>query len=401
MRIAVVNWSRRLVGGIESYLDSVIPSLIQARHEVKFWHEVDVPVDRDPLARGVDVPTVCVADVGQATAVAGLRAWRPDVVYVHGLLDPNLEGQILDVAPSVFFAHAYYGMCISGSKTFTRPVVTPCTRVFGWPCLLHYFPHGCGGRSPLTMWREYQRQAERLTLLRRYGAIVTHTDHMRTELARHGLVATQVVFPVDLGTVVNHPPIEKVWRLLFAGRMDRLKGGQVLLDALAYVRRRADRPVHLRFAGDGPERARWERQAEHVTSREGGLGIEFVGWVSQTELERLTAAADLLVVPSLWPEPFGSGGPWAGARGLPAAAFAVGGISEWLVDGVNGRLAPGNPPTAAGLADAILNCLADPQEYARLRTGAVEVGRRFNMQAHLGSLLDVFAAVSANELARA
>src|SRR2546423_8225430 len=40
-----------------------------------------------------------------------------------------------DVAPAVFFAHAYYGTCISGAKTFKRPTVTPCDRRFGPKCL--------------------------------------------------------------------------------------------------------------------------------------------------------------------------------------------------------------------------------------------------------------------------
>ena len=82
--------------------------------------------------------------------------------------------------------------------------------------------------------------------------------------------------------------------------------------------------------------------------------------------------SDLLVVPSTWPEPFGLIGPEAGLHRLPAAAFAVGGIPEWLSDGVNGRLAPGDPPSAAGLARAIVECVRDPAELARLRNGARE-----------------------------
>ena len=60
------------------------------------------------------------------------------------------------------------------------------------------------------------------------------------------------------------------------------------------------------------------------------------------------ASADLLVVPSLWPEPFGLVGLEGARSRLPAAAFAVGGIPDWLRSGVNGYLAPGDPPTPAG-----------------------------------------------------
>ena len=99
--------------------------------------------------------------------------------------------------------------------------------------------------------------------------------------------------------------------------------------------------------------------------------------------------SDLLVVPSTWPEPFGLVGPEAGLHGLPAAAFAVGGVPEWLSDGVNGHLAPGDPPSAAGLARAIVECLREPAELARLSRGAREMALRFELDAHLETLVRI------------
>jgi glycosyltransferase involved in cell wall biosynthesis len=81
-------------------------------------------------------------------------------------------------------------------------------------------------------------------------------------------------------------------------------------------------------------------------------------------------------------------GPEAGLRGLPAAAFAVGGIPEWLTDGVNGALARGSR-TAKSLADAVVRCLRDPVEHARLRCGAIKEARRFNPVTHLKALMNV------------
>jgi glycosyltransferase involved in cell wall biosynthesis len=102
-------------------------------------------------------------------------------------------------------------------------------------------------------------------------------------------------------------------------------------------------------------------------------------------------SADLLVVPSLWPEPFGSVGPAAGQHGLPAAAFAVGGIPQWLLDGVTGHLAPSDPPTSAGLACAIIRCLEDPLHYTALREGARQMASTFTMERHLPELIKVLA----------
>ena len=90
------------------------------------------------------VPAWSVRENGVVGALDGLKEWGPDVLYVHGVLDPKLEERILNTAPAVFFAHNYYGTCISGSKAFAFPSPEPCGKRFGAGCLLHYFPRRCG-----------------------------------------------------------------------------------------------------------------------------------------------------------------------------------------------------------------------------------------------------------------
>jgi glycosyltransferase involved in cell wall biosynthesis len=103
---------------------------------------------------------------------------------------------------------------------------------------------------------------------------------------------------------------------------------------------------------------------------------------------------DLLVVPSLWPEPLGLIGLEAAACGVPAAAFDVGGIGEWLRDGVNGHLAPANPARPETLAAAIVECLRDPDTHSALSRGAFEIASRHSMGAHVAALLDVLTAAA-------
>ena len=150
------------------------------------------------------------------------------------------------------------------------------------------------------------------------------------------------------------------------------KGGSYLLDALPAVQAALGRPVQVTFAGDGPKRRIWETRAKALQGRHEDLGIHFTGWIPQVVVRKLATEHDLLVIPSLWPEPFGLVGL---EMELPSVAFNVGGIKDWLEDGVNGHLAAGNPPTPAGLADAILRCLADRRHHASLRRGAREAAR--------------------------
>ena len=145
----------------------------------------------------------------------------------------------------------------------------------------------------------------------------------------------------------------------------------------------------LKMAGDGPLRSVWQEEATRIVSRNTNIQVMFSGWCAPPALEAAFDEADLLVVPSVWPEPFGLVGPEAGAHGLPAAAFAVGGIPEWLREGVNGHLAPSNPPTSAGLARAITECLIDSGHYARLRDGAASMAGEYNMAKHMNTLREV------------
>ena len=106
MRIAVVNWTGRRVGGTEVYLGLIVPALMDAGHEVAFWHETDLPDGRDRITLSEGTASWDASALGTARALEELRRWNPDLIYAHGLLSPELEALTIDVAPSVFFAHA-------------------------------------------------------------------------------------------------------------------------------------------------------------------------------------------------------------------------------------------------------------------------------------------------------
>jgi glycosyltransferase involved in cell wall biosynthesis len=289
--------------------------------------------------------------------------------------------------------HGYHGTCVSGTKTFKSPTIVPCSRRFGWPCLVNYYPRRCGGWSPTTMIREFRRQSLRLPLLSQYRVLVAFSDHMLDEYARHGIRVTCVSPPMESRTAsladLADRPKDDAWQLLFVGRMDQLKGGLYLLDALPRVAGGLARRLGVTLVGDGPARASWQSAAARLAAREARTHIEFTGWLDKEAVDARLAAADLLIVPSLWPEPFGLVGLEAARNRLPVAAFAVGGIPDWLRPGVNGYLAPGDPPTPDGLADAIIECLKDPETYGRLCEGAGRVASELSLDRHLDGLMRV------------
>ena len=411
LRIAVATALRRKVGGTEHYLDAIIRDLVRD-HDVALWCDMDGPADRDPIAADVAITRWTVSDVGLERALAELEVWKPDLLYVHDPSSPAVEERLLAVAPAVLFRHNYSATCISGHKTWKTPRPKPCARPLGRGCLVHFYPHRCGGLNPVTLAEDYRRARSRAALLPRYRAVLTTSRHMRDEMIRNGAAPERTFTPpfVGLGpaewlgddrdAVARNEGGEAgaagrvLDRLLFVGRMDFLKGGMYLLEAVPEAARRLGRPLRLTLAGDGEDRRKWEGMSARLAAQDPPCEIEFMGWVGSTELRSLFLRADLLVVPSIWPEPFGIVGPQAGSTGLPAVAFEVGGISEWLTDGTNGHLARGEHPNARELASAIVRCLEDREHYANLRAGAIAGSQRFALARHATALREIFRGIT-------
>lgn len=409
MRIAILSWTARRAGGVESYLDVLIPALREQGHDLAFVHEVDVPRTRERLTLPGNVTVISAETAGVEAALAQLREWKPDVLYAHGFADPDLEARAQAIAPAVFFLHNYYGACISGHKAFAVPTCRPCTKPFDAACLLYYFPRRCGGLSPVTMAVDFARQRRRQALLRNYHAIVTHSTHMQQEYERYrGLEGRVQTIPYFTHAKAEAPSgIEPRMdtgsgpvRLAFVGRLEPLKGARTLLAALPAVAAAVGRPLHLDVLGAGSDRAHLETVARALTGRHRGIGVALHGWCEDERVRELLGEADLLVVPSLWPEPFGLVGLEAARLGVPVVAFEVGGVTEWLKDGVNGFLAPGDPPTASGLAGAIARCFSAPGQVAALRAGAHAVfSANADFAAHLEVLLGILESTAGRRVA--
>ncbi len=392
MRILVATHHRGLVGGAETYLQALLPLLVDRGHEVAVLAEAPIT----PGAGGIDalVPGIrswITREVGGPAALDGVAGWRPEVVFQHGVVDFKLEAFLAASYPSILFAHAYYGTCISGTKRHAFPAVRMCARPFGPACLANYLPRRCGGMNPASMVAAYSLQARRLGILGRYCRILVASRHMEAEYLRQGVPPARLRVAPYFPTRVSDDPTPPAPRpttgtILMAGRLTTLKGGHLLVPAVRLASERLGKPLRLVVAGHGPERDRLE-----AVARRHGVEVRMVGWVDAAELTTLMRQADVLAVPSTWPEPFGIVGIEAGCVGLPAVGFAVGGIPEWLRPGFSGELAPAAPPTARGLAAALERALALPQHHQRLREGAWRTARSYTAQSHLDALDDAFS----------
>jgi glycosyltransferase involved in cell wall biosynthesis len=391
LRIAVLTRYVHDAGGVEAYLRGVLPALRRGGHDLAVWHEFAVPAGRSS-GLGADVPCHALDDVDRSAGE--IRDWRPDVLFLNGLSQPSTEMRLMAHTPTVTFLHGYHGTCVSGGKTWMFPSPTPCSRPLGPACLLHYYPRRCGGLDPAVMLDAYKQQRLRQQLLHRSAFVATFSEHMRREAIANGVEPGRAVhlpafdpggFRHGESSAAGATASSHQWHLGFIGRMETPKGALVLLDAVAHLDASLRARLRVTFAGDGREKAALQRAAARIPDVE----FAFPGWIDACGRARLLSTLDLLVVPSIWPEPLGLIGIEAAAAGVPAVAFDVGGIGDWLEDDLTGRLVRGTAPSSAGLGRAIADALGCPERLRAWGTQARERSRRLTIDAHMSALEDV------------
>lgn len=190
---------------------------------------------------------------------------------------------------------------------------------------------------------------------------------------------------------------EQTCQLLFVGRIRVEKGILVILKALDLLMHESNRavivnesndsvilsaakhldlpPLRLHIFGDGD--ATYINELKTFL-HEKGLAelVTFHGKVPQDELIQYYDRSQIMLVPSLWQEPFGLVVAEAMARELPVIASNVGGPSEIITHGKNGLLVEAGDERA--LALAISQLINDPNKRQRFGQAArLTVQERF------------------------
>jgi glycogen(starch) synthase len=179
-------------------------------------------------------------------------------------------------------------------------------------------------------------------------------------------------------------PAARPFELVFLGRLVSDKGCALLLEALAKLGAQGLRP-RLLIIGRGPE----EQSLRNRTDNLGLAGqVEFAGALSGETLVRRLNEARILVVPSLWNEPFGIVALEGIACGLAVVGSAGGGLPEAI--GPCGLTFPNGD--AAALAGRLAELLREPARIAQLLAAAPAHLARHNPAAAARAYLAVMQA---------
>ncbi|MCX6640926.1 MAG: N-acetyl-alpha-D-glucosaminyl L-malate synthase BshA [bacterium] len=153
-----------------------------------------------------------------------------------------------------------------------------------------------------------------------------------------------------------------------------------------FSRVRVKYPVKLLMVGDGPDRAKAERQAEELGLQN---DVYFLGM--QLDVAEILSIADVLLQPSET-ESFGLTALEASASCMPVICSDVGGLPEVIVQGETGFLLPVGD--VEGMAQAALRLVADPALRRKMgKAGRERASALFNVERILQMYLQVYQSV--------
>ena len=271
-----------------------------------------------------------------------------------------------------FYAHDHTLYCLR--QHYYDPWRRPCERVYS------YFPcRACAVVTrPSWVLRALTRNLAGFIREMRDVTAFVQGDYMRGNLLKVGFVPEHLITLAPFWTddVKEHAAFMPggVLRILFAGRLVAGKGVSFLLDAVAQLKI----PWSLTIVGAGHDEPMLKARAASITNGT----IVFAGW--QKSVAPYFEAADVVVVPSRWNEPFCMVGVEAFAHGTPVVAFNRGGIGDWLMPGETGLFAE---PNRASLADALAQVANPARLVAFSRAATARIREVYSTKRFLEGIL--------------
>ena len=317
-----------------------------------------------------------------------LELEQPEVVLLHSREAWASASDIRRKFPAstlIAWVHDQSFVCAASISWF-RKTREECRLPLGAYCFTNAYTLRCNARRPDRNLGNCLKVKRSLDGIPALDGIIVASRYMKERMISGGAPEAIIhVLPyfVDAPGDQSQSASRSNRRVLYVGRLNETKGVDILIDAMHHL----PRDVELVIAGDGYIMNDLKERASAYDSPPGR--IRFVGHLTGLDqVESAYRSADVVAVPSLWPEPFGIVGLEAMSNGLPVVGSRVGGIPEWLRDGATGYLTePGNP---IDLARRLLLLLENDQMRNAFGQNALnDVRSRYSWENHWNSFVDI------------
>ncbi|MFS0723895.1 glycosyltransferase family 4 protein [Paenibacillus sp. 1P07SE] len=262
-----------------------------------------------------------------------VETYSPDLIVWHAT--PHTATLVEELSHIYKVACVIHGVvCPSGSRLY-RDRNEVCKRVSGSYCLVNWYMRQCGNvKSPKLAIQAIQSHRKILSALMSCREVYAVSNAVLEFLVIEGINRENIVVFDNSEWSLNAVPPLKVPKpnqklnLLYVGRLVYSKGVQFLIEAVQQLVKESV-SVHCYIIGDG-----WYHSKLKVLVHNMGLqsNITFLGKLPRTKVETWYENTDIVVVPSIWPEPAGLVVPEARRMGKPVIVFESGGLPEWSTE---------------------------------------------------------------------
>lgn len=377
MKILIAHNSYQQPGGEDTVFDLETRLLAGAGHEVS-----TLLLTNDSIGSGVSKIQAALGSIysrnGYWRMAAALDEQRPDVVHVHNpfpLLSPSIFYATKKAnVPVVWTLHNYRTFCANGLLFRDGKSCEECLGRLPFPAVAHrcYRGSAAGSAVVATSIAVHSRGGTWLNKVDRFIAL---TEFSRSKFVQAGLPAEKI--SVKPNFVPDPPRVEVIPQkcALFIGRLSVEKGVKTLVDSW----RNVDKPLFI--IGDGPDRLSLEQSAP--------ANVHFLGHLPRDAVLHEMAAAEIIIVPSIWYENCPMVVVEAMALGKPIVASRIGALAEIIQDDVSGLLF--KVGDRDDLARAVNYLFSNDAVRNRLSTGARNAYiNHFSPEASLKDLLDIY-----------
>lgn len=322
-----------------------------------------------------------------------LRDARPDVAYVlkyERKLSPSVLAALHDHGVPIVVRLSDFAMvCPQQHLVRNDKVCELCVGRRPWPSVLFRCVQGSFGASAVNaLGMEY---AHRKGFYGFVDAFVAPSDIMRQKMVQGGLPAAKMH---HLPTFVKARPARaaaaREQRVCFVGRVERIKGIDVLLDAVELLRRGGvGHDVEVVIAGDlstPTGKAIGARLRERPIA-----GVVLSGQLDEAAVIELLQSSMVSVVPSLWYENMPNALLESLACGTPVIASDLGSMHDLLYGTGAGLLFRAGDPVA--LAEALRTALAPPRAETMGEQAQKLARERHDPDHHVDALLELLGRV--------
>lgn len=271
-----------------------------------------------------------------------LEKYRADIVHIHSLHHRFSYG-VIGLAKQfskTIFVTLHDSQTIYNGKLFPKRKICNLNPEFDYKvsCFDNLKKDGFG-HNPFQKY--FIKRA-----LKKVDKIFAVSNALKSAVEANGISNVEVMYNgINVDEWASDGMANK--NILFAGRVDEAKGVRVLVNAFNLVNLEIP-DAKLTIIGDGDFRA------------EGNNNIKILPWQSREDMKKVFLQAAIVVVPSLYLDPFPTVNLEAMASGRPVIGTCFGGTPEVVVNNETGRIV--NPYNEKDLADKIIDLLKNPEK---------------------------------------